>query len=200
MLKEGPSIEKRRFEMGPSRKLIAHRVASFGPYPRPCRLPPPVRPRAAQRLGAPPDRSAVARHARFHVRAERVHYCESRGKRAIADAQSTACRAGRRVSREQPCRPDSLKSQFHFARKLPNVPASRGDRPVIESSTLASREARFELRFTGLFSRRHEYAFPCDAAGHVDIDQLTDRGRISYFYARTVVGKELSAPVVSLIS
>jgi hypothetical protein len=71
---------------------------------------------------------------------------------------------------------------------------------VIESSTFAAREARYELRFTGLSSRRREYAFPCDAAGHVDIDELTDRGRTNYFYARTVVGKELSAPVVSLAS
>lgn len=67
---------------------------------------------------------------------------------------------------------------------------------MIEPSRASPREARYELRFAGLSSRGREYAFPCDAAGHVDIDELTDRGRIDYFYARTVIGKELSAPVV----
>jgi hypothetical protein len=71
---------------------------------------------------------------------------------------------------------------------------------VIEPSTFAARKARYELRFTGLTKGGREYAFPCDAAGHVDIDELTDRGRANYFYARTVIGKELSAPVVSLVS
>ena len=56
---------------------------------------------------------------------------------------------------------------------------------------------RYELRFTGLSTGRCEYAFPCDETGLVDIDALTDRRRTDYFYARTMVGKELSAPVVT---
>jgi hypothetical protein len=67
------------------------------------------------------------------------------------------------------------------------------------SSAHARREARYELRFGGLFNRGRGYAFPCDAQGHVDIDGLTDRARVNYFYARTVVGSELSAPIVSAI-
>jgi hypothetical protein len=53
---------------------------------------------------------------------------------------------------------------------------------------------RYELRFPGLFSAGRGYAFPCDAEGRVDIDTLSDSGRANYFYARTVVGRELSMP------
>jgi len=34
--------------------------------------------------------------------------------------------------------------------------------------------------------------------GHVNIDELTDRARTNYLFARAVVGTELSAPTVSL--
>ena len=62
---------------------------------------------------------------------------------------------------------------------------------MIEPSALAAVEARYELRFTSLFNKGRGFAFPCDAMGHVDIDELSDRGRVNYFYARTVVGAEL---------
>jgi hypothetical protein len=52
----------------------------------------------------------------------------------------------------------------------------------------------YELRFTSLSDRGRGYTFPCDAQGHVDIDALSDRGRESYLFARTVVGSVLSAP------
>ena len=67
---------------------------------------------------------------------------------------------------------------------------------MIESSAVAAGETRYELRFTGLFNRGRAYAFPCDAQGHVDIDELTDRARTNYFFARAAVGTELSAPIV----
>jgi len=60
-------------------------------------------------------------------------------------------------------------------------------------------KTRYELRFTGLFNRGRGYAFPCDAQGHVDIDELSARGRVNYLFARAVVGTELSAPIVSLV-
>ena len=63
--------------------------------------------------------------------------------------------------------------------------------------TVAVPASRYELCFSGLSTRRCEYAFPCDKAGLVDIDELTGRRRTDYFYARTMVGKELSAPVVA---
>ena len=66
------------------------------------------------------------------------------------------------------------------------------------SSTAATGNAntRYELRFTGLFGRGSGYAFPCDAHGHVDINELSDRCRNNYLFARAVVGTELSAPVI----
>ena len=60
-------------------------------------------------------------------------------------------------------------------------------------------EIRYELRFMSLSDRGRGYAFPCDALGSVDIDALSDRGRENYFFARTVVGSVLSAPIVSRV-
>jgi len=69
---------------------------------------------------------------------------------------------------------------------------------VSESSTL--RKVRYELRFAAISDARRNCSFPCDERGRVDIDELTERGRTAYFYARTVVGKELSAPTVAPVS
>jgi hypothetical protein len=54
----------------------------------------------------------------------------------------------------------------------------------------------YELCFRSLFNNGRGYAFPCDAAGRVDIDALSSRARQNYLYARTVVGRELLAPAV----
>ena len=70
---------------------------------------------------------------------------------------------------------------------------------MIESSAAGTCETRYELRFAGLYNRGRGFAFPCDAQGHVEIDELTERGRENYFYARTVVGAEFSAPIVCLV-
>ena len=54
----------------------------------------------------------------------------------------------------------------------------------------------YELRFRSLFREGRAYSFPCDADGNVDIDSLSDSARCNYFYARTVIGRELSMPAV----
>ena len=54
----------------------------------------------------------------------------------------------------------------------------------------------FELRFSSLFHSGRGYSFPCDADGRVDMDGLSERARSNYFYARTVVGREVATPVV----
>jgi hypothetical protein len=41
------------------------------------------------------------------------------------------------------------------------------------------------------------FAFPCDALGQVPLNDLSDRLRDNYLYARAVVGNELSWPVVN---
>jgi hypothetical protein len=54
----------------------------------------------------------------------------------------------------------------------------------------------YELRFRSLFNPGRGYTFPCDASGHVDLDALSECERNSYFYARTVVGREFAMPAV----
>ena len=58
--------------------------------------------------------------------------------------------------------------------------------------------ADYELRFQSLFDDGRAYAFPCDAAGHVDMDGLSDMARQNYLYVRAVVGREFSMPAVQL--
>ena len=57
-------------------------------------------------------------------------------------------------------------------------------------------QAGYELRFQSLFDEGRGYAFPCDAQGHVDIDALSERARLNYLYARTVIGREFAMPAV----
>jgi hypothetical protein len=54
----------------------------------------------------------------------------------------------------------------------------------------------FQLCFRSLFQSGRGYAFPCDGAGHVDLDTLSDRARNNYFFARAMVGRELAVPAV----
>lgn len=63
------------------------------------------------------------------------------------------------------------------------------------SSTSCERGSCYELRFVNLFNAGRGYVFPCDAQGHVNLDALSERARLNYFYARVMIGHELSAPV-----
>ena len=56
--------------------------------------------------------------------------------------------------------------------------------------------AAFELRFTSLLDEGRAMAFPCDSAGRVDLDALSERARSNFFYARAVVGREFACPCV----
>jgi hypothetical protein len=55
---------------------------------------------------------------------------------------------------------------------------------------------QFELRFQSLFDSGRGYTFPCNSEGQVDLDQLSDRARDNYLFARAVVGRELAVPAV----
>ena len=61
---------------------------------------------------------------------------------------------------------------------------------------IQSRSNCFVLCFRSLSVSGRGYAFPCDASGRVDLDQLSEHARINYLYARAMVGRELGAPVV----
>jgi len=54
----------------------------------------------------------------------------------------------------------------------------------------------FELRFQSLFDEGRALAFPCDAAGHVDLDSLSERARSNYFCARTLIGRDFAVPAL----
>jgi len=56
----------------------------------------------------------------------------------------------------------------------------------------------FELRFESLFQQGRALAFPCDERGRVPLDDLSERARRNYLYARAVVGREFATPAVVL--
>ena len=55
--------------------------------------------------------------------------------------------------------------------------------------------ANYEIRFQSLFSEGRALCFPCDEQGHVPLDQLSERARDNYLYARAV-GREYAYPPV----
>jgi hypothetical protein len=63
-----------------------------------------------------------------------------------------------------------------------------------EMQMRSSESADYELRFQSLHDAGFAYTFPCDAAGHVDLDALGDTARDNYLFARIVVGREFSIP------
>lgn len=64
--------------------------------------------------------------------------------------------------------------------------------PVLDSILPDS----YELRFQSLYNEGRALAFPCDAGGDVALDELSERARLNYLYARAVVGREYAVPVV----
>lgn len=53
-----------------------------------------------------------------------------------------------------------------------------------------------ELWFGSLFHEGRGYSFPCDAQGRVDLDALPREALNNYLYLRSVIGREVTAPVV----
>jgi hypothetical protein len=67
----------------------------------------------------------------------------------------------------------------------------------MNASTQTSQAAAgYELRFCSLFDEGRGLSFPCDAKGHVDLEALSERARLNYLYARTVVGREFAMPAL----
>ena len=60
----------------------------------------------------------------------------------------------------------------------------------------ARQAARYVLRFQSLFHEGRALAFECDAGGHVDLDSMTERAKLNYLYARTVIGRDFATPFV----
>ena len=66
----------------------------------------------------------------------------------------------------------------------------------MKPSTQTPQRLDFEVRFRSLFDEGRALAFPCDAEGHVPMDELSERARCNYLYARAVVGREFAFPEV----
>lgn len=64
------------------------------------------------------------------------------------------------------------------------------------STMLQSPATGYQLRFQSLFHPGRCYAFPCDSGGRVDLDALGEKLRNSYFFVRTVVGRDVASPQV----
>jgi hypothetical protein len=64
-------------------------------------------------------------------------------------------------------------------------------------SSASSSAPGFEIRFASLFNEGRGLVFPCDEAGHVDIDALGERSRNNYFFARAMMGREYATPRVT---
>ena len=52
------------------------------------------------------------------------------------------------------------------------------------------------IKFQSLSNAGKALVFPCDAEGRVPLDELSERARENYLYARAVVGREFALPCV----
>jgi hypothetical protein len=68
----------------------------------------------------------------------------------------------------------------------------------MKSSIHAPLAVAYEIRFQSLFNEGRALTFPCDADGHVQMDDLSEKARDNYLYARAVVGREYATPAVRL--
>ena len=66
----------------------------------------------------------------------------------------------------------------------------------MDASTTPMTPSGYELRFMSLWREGRGLSFPCGPDGGVDLDELSERARANYFYARAVVGREFAAPAV----
>jgi hypothetical protein len=95
-------------------------------------------------------------------------------------------------------RPDtrSIETECHRSRSCLPADIAGRLRRFEEFAMESSSQACYQLRFRSLFDEGRALAFPCDAQGHVDLDALSPRALQNYLYARTVVGREFSTPLV----
>lgn len=66
----------------------------------------------------------------------------------------------------------------------------------MNSQSNTRQATRYVLRFQSLFADGRALAFECDAGGQVDLDALSERAKLNYLYARTVIGRDFAVPCV----
>lgn len=65
-------------------------------------------------------------------------------------------------------------------------------------NTIPRRPASHELVFRSLFDQGRGLAFPCDPTGRVPLDEMSERARSNYDFARSMVGRDFACPVLRL--
>lgn len=68
--------------------------------------------------------------------------------------------------------------------------------PHDPSTASAASNQRLALRFLPRGHDRRCMIFPCNAAGHVEMDRLSERERIDYLFARALRGRDYSLSIV----
>jgi hypothetical protein len=68
------------------------------------------------------------------------------------------------------------------------------------TASMTRQDNQFELRFLSLFDDGRGWAFPCDAHGQVDLDRLSDRARNNYFFAHSVIGRDVTLPRICAVA
>ncbi|RZS57074.1 hypothetical protein [Sphaerotilus mobilis] len=56
----------------------------------------------------------------------------------------------------------------------------------------------YEIRFQSLYDSGRGLSFPCDAQGRVGEEHLSERARLAYRRAQSLVGREYATPAVQL--
>jgi hypothetical protein len=65
----------------------------------------------------------------------------------------------------------------------------------MSTASLSDFQSRqFQIRFASLFQEGRAMAFPCDDEGRVNLDELSERARCNYLFARAMVGREYATP------
>ena len=54
---------------------------------------------------------------------------------------------------------------------------------------------QFQLCFRPLTDSGRSFRFPCDAVGRVDLDDMSERARNNYFYARAMMAGASAPPL-----
>ncbi len=62
----------------------------------------------------------------------------------------------------------------------------------------AAATLHYEIRFQSLHDSGRGLSFPCDAQGRVGEEHLSERARLAYRRAQSLVGREYATPAVQL--
>ncbi|MBT2302071.1 hypothetical protein J7E70_16530 [Variovorax paradoxus] len=59
--------------------------------------------------------------------------------------------------------------------------------------------AAYHLRFRSLSHEEKQFTCPCDASGHVVMDELSELARSNYLFARATVGRVYAPPEITAV-